>query len=190
MIFCNTNLSIFKNDLAKYEGTNFAFAGIITDVQHRVSKAGKGWGSFVVEDYHDSFEFRLFGEDYLKFRHFLIPNQFLYLKTTIQPGWTNKEGVKGEPRIKFTDCKLLHDVMDNLCKKITIKMHLEDVNEDAINNLEDLLKTNPGKQQLNFTIIDIHEKVEIKLPSRNTKVKISQEFLTTLEKQKINFKLN
>ena len=33
---------------------NLSFAGIISDVQHRVSKAGKGWAMFTIEDYGDS----------------------------------------------------------------------------------------------------------------------------------------
>ena len=188
--FCNANLSCFKEDLIKYEGANLSFAGILTDVQHRISKAGKGWGMFTMEDYKDSYEFRIFGEDYLKFKHFLIPNQFLFMKITILPGWTNKEGVKSDPRLKFTDCKLLHDIMDELCKKITIKMSIDSINDSSIKNLETIFKSNLGKQQLHFTIWDAKEKVELKLPSRNTKIKITQEFLNSLDEQQINYKLN
>jgi len=43
---------------------------------------------------------------------------------------------------------------------------------------------------LHFTIWDAKEKIEVSLPSRNTKIKISNELLTTLETQQINFKLN
>jgi hypothetical protein len=37
----------------------------------RISKNGKGWAIFSIEDYSDAHEFRIFGEDYLKFKHFL-----------------------------------------------------------------------------------------------------------------------
>jgi len=190
MIFCNTTLKHFKDDLSKYLNMNLSFAGIISDVQHRVSKAGKGWAMFTIEDYGDSHEFRIFGEEYLKMKHFLVPNSFLFVRATIQPGWTNKEGVKGEPRLKFTEMKLLHDIMDALCKKITIKIPLEEIKENTILNLETILKNNPGKQSLHFTIWDAKEKIEVSLPSRNTKIKISNEFLATLKTQQINFKLN
>lgn len=190
MIFCNATLKHFKEDLSKYEGVNLTFAAIITDVQHRVSKAGKGWAMFTMEDYGDSNEFRIFGEDYLRMKHFLTPNSFLFVRCTIQPGWTNKEGIKGEPRLKFTDFKLLHDIMDELCKKVTIRIQLQEIKEDTILNLETILKNNPGKQSLNFIIWDAKEKIEVSLPSRNTKVKISNELLATLKSQQINFKLN
>ncbi|NVJ89860.1 MAG: DNA polymerase III subunit alpha, partial [Flavobacteriaceae bacterium] len=190
MIFCNAILKDFKGDLKKIVGNNLSFAGIVTDVQHRVSKAGKGWASFTIEDYNDSNEFRIFGEEYLKFKHFLMPNAFLYIRATIKPGWVNKDGIEGEPRIKFTDFKLLHDIMDELCKKLTIKLPIQEVNEENILNLESILKNKVGKQNLRFTLWDAKEKIEVNLPSRNTKIHVSNELLATLQKQQIDFKLN
>ncbi|OSY86992.1 DNA polymerase III subunit alpha [Tenacibaculum holothuriorum] len=188
--FCNADLSYFKDDLKKYEGHNLAFGGIVTDVQHRVSKMGKGWASFIIEDYMDSYEFRIFGEDYLKFKHYLVQSSFLFIRASVQPGWVNKEGVRGEPRLKFTEFKLLHDVMDELCKKVTIKLQLQEIKEDKIKGLEHLFVTNKGKQSLHFTIWDAEEKIELTLPSRTTKVNVSNEFLKTLDKEHINYKLN
>ena len=80
--------------------------------------------------------------------------------------------------------------MDELCKKVTLKIPLEEIKEDTILNLETILKNNPGKQSLHFTVWDAKEKIEVSLPSRNTKVKITNELLATLEAQQINFKLN
>jgi len=189
--FCNANLSYFKDDLAKVSGMSLSFAGIVTDVQHRVSKAGKGWATFIIEDYKESNEFRMFGEEYMKYRHFLVPTSFLYVKTIIKPGWVNKDtGIAGEPRIQFTDFKLLHDIMDEMCKKITFKLALDEVTEDKIRNLQHLCVTNAGKQNVHFTIWNAKEKIELNLPSRNTKVKITNELLTTLDKEHISFKLN
>ena len=51
-------------------GRDVFVAGIVTDAQHRISKMGKGWGIFRLEDFRGDYEFKMFGEDYLKFRHF------------------------------------------------------------------------------------------------------------------------
>ena len=89
-------------------------------MEHRISRQGKGWASFIIEDYLDSYEFRIFGEDYLKFKHFLIINNFLF-KTLIKEGWQNREtGKKSDPRIQFNSFKLLHDVLDSFAKKLSI----------------------------------------------------------------------
>ncbi len=188
--FCNASVVDFKSDLNKHVGANLSFGGIVTDVQHRVSKSGKGWAIFVMEDYLDSFEFKIFGEEYLKYKHFLVPNSFLYIRTTIQAGWINKEGVQGDARLKFTDFKLLHDVMDDMCKKITVKIPIQQVNKQSIASFESLFKNHNGKQSLNFTIWDAEEQIELNVPSRNTKIKITSELLQTLEKEHVNYKLN
>ncbi len=167
-----------------------AFGGIIASVEHRISKAGKGWASFIIEDYRDSFEFRIFGEEYLRFKHFLAPNSFLYVKTMVKPGWTNKEGAKGDPRVSFTKFLLLHDIMDKMCKKITIQLPLKEVKEEKIKDLQHLFVTNSGSHSLRFVIYDVEEKLELDMPSRKMKVKITKEFLATLESQHINYKLN
>ncbi|MDB9713004.1 DNA polymerase III subunit alpha, partial [Flavobacteriaceae bacterium] len=67
--FCNSNVTAFKN-MENFINKELAFGGILTEVEHRISRQGKGWASFIVEDYLDSYEFRIFGEDYLKFKHF------------------------------------------------------------------------------------------------------------------------
>ena len=187
--FCNASLSHYK-ELAKYEGMALSFAGIVTDVQHRVSKMGKGWAAFTIEDYGDSFEFRIFGEEYLLYKHFLVPNSFVFVKTMVKPGWTNKEGIKGDPRVSFTDFTLLQDIMDKLCKKITITIPLNEIKEKTIKDLQHLFATNKGSQSLHFTVWDAEEKIELNLPSRSIKVKISNKFLYSLDEQFINYKLN
>jgi DNA polymerase-3 subunit alpha len=53
-----------------------------------------------------------------------------------------------------------------------------------------LFNNHKGKQSLKFVIYDVEEEIELEVPSRNTKVKISSELLKTLEDQHINFKLN
>ena len=33
-----------------------------------------------MEDYKDSYDFRIFGEEYLKYKHFLFENNFIHLR--------------------------------------------------------------------------------------------------------------
>ncbi|QMU65330.1 MAG: DNA polymerase III subunit alpha [Flavobacteriaceae bacterium] len=188
--FCNAKVSHFKENLSKHIGANLSFAGIITEVQHRISKSGKGWSSFFVEDYSDSFEFKIFGEDYLKFKHFLVPNSFLFIRVTIQKGWINKDGVEGDPRLKFVDFKLLQDILDELCKKVTVNIPVQQVNEKSIAAFTKLFTAKKGKQSLYFNIWDEEEEIELNVPSRNTKIKVTSKLLNTLEKHYIHYKLN
>jgi DNA polymerase III subunit alpha len=191
--FCNAGLSIFKGDVNKYVGHKLSFGVILTAVEHRVSKMGKGWATFVVEDYADSHEFRIFGKEYMQFRHFLVPNSFLYVNAILQPGWANKDtGVVGEPRLKFTNFTLLHDVLDEKCEKITILLNTEEITKKYIQNLHAILKEYEiaGKQKLSFSITERKEKFEITLPSRSMKIKVSSEFFQRMEAENIRYKMN
>ncbi|RIA08490.1 DNA polymerase III alpha subunit [Flavobacteriaceae bacterium MAR_2010_72] len=188
--FCNATLALFNN-LEPYVNRELTFGGVVTSIQHRVSKQGKGWASFIVEDYTDSFEFRIFGEEYLKFRHFLVKNSFVYVKAFIREGWTNKEtGQKSEPRIQFNNFQLLHDVMDTYAKKLSIQLNISDLQEHRINVLKDLIKMHKGDHALNFVVYDNDEQLKLSMPSRKQKVKISQELLDELENNELYYKLN
>ena len=188
--FCNATLAMFNN-LEPYVNRELVFGGVVTDVQHRVSKQGKGWALFTVEDYTDSFEFRIFGEEYLKFRHFLMQNNFVFVKTFIREGWVNKDtGKKSDPRLQFNNFQLLHDVMENYAKKLSIQLSIKDLQEDSILRLKELLQMHPGNQMLNFVVYDNKEQIKLQMPSRRQKVKVSQELLSELESQDVLFKLN
>jgi len=189
--FCNTGVSVFGDELGPYVNRELSFAGVITDVQHRISKNGKGWGLFTLEDYTDSHEFRIFGEEYLKFRHFLMINSFAYLKVYVREGWVNREtGKKGEPRLQYNDFKQLQDVMDTYAKKLTIKLDVSALQEKRIKALKDTLVSHKGKHPLNFVVYEMQDEIKLNLSSRKQKVNISSELLNVLEEQEVHYKLN
>lgn len=188
--FCNATLAHFAN-LEPFVNREMTFGGVVTNVEHRVSKQGKGWAMFTMEDYTDSFEFRIFGEEYLRFRHFLVRSSFVYVRVYVKEGWVNKEtGKKSEPRLQFSNFQLLHDVMDTYAKKLSIQLEIRDLKESKIRALEDILRMHEGNQALNFLVYDTEEKMKLHMPSRKQKVKISQELLDELSGQDVFFKLN
>ncbi|NER12877.1 DNA polymerase III subunit alpha [Leptobacterium flavescens] len=188
--FCNGNLSIFS-EMENYVNREITFAGVITDVQHRVSKNGKGWAAFTVEDYTESYEFRIFGEEYLKYRHFLMVNSFTYIRAFIKEGWVNKDtGKKGDPRIQFNGIQMLQDIMESQAKKLTIQLDINQLKEDHITDLKSLISMHRGDHTLNFVVYEMQEEIKLHMPSRKQKVKISNELLEELDKQEVYYKLN
>ena len=188
--FCNVKVSDF-NEMERFVNREVCFGGIVSDVQHRESKQGKGWAIFTVEDYDDSFEFKIFGEEYLKWRHFLVPNSFIYARVFVKEGWVNRDtGKKGDPRMQYNHFTMLHDVMEQQAKKLTIQMKIDELAEQRIALLKDLFRTHKGDKQLHFTMYDVKEKVKLNMPSRKTKVAISKELLDELKAQEVVYKLN
>ena len=188
--FCNANVSMFKSP-KDFIGNELTMAGVITDLEHRVSRQGKGWASFILEDYVDSFEFRIFGEDYLKYKHFLILNNFIHIKTKIVGGWKNKQtGIVGEPRIQYNNFKLLQDVVKSFARKLSIQLNLDDIEEDKIDEIKKLLVKHKGDHNLSFVVYDEKEKMKIDMHTSKHKINISQELLELLDQGKIYYKLN
>ncbi len=188
--FSNAELIAF-NDLDTCVNRELSVVGVITDVQHRVSRNGKGWALFTIEDYSDAVELRIFGEEYLKFRHFLMINSFVFIKAFIREGWVNREtGKKGEPRIQFNQFHLLQDVMEQYAKKLTIKLDLDQIQKDRIRVLKDMLMSHKGKHPLNFVVYEMKEEIKVNLSSRKQKVQISSELLQNLDEQEVHYTLN
>ncbi|MEZ0006096.1 DNA polymerase-3 subunit alpha [Flavobacterium sp. 28YEA47A] len=161
--FCNAKLEALKN-LEAHVNKNLTIGGIITDVQHRVAKNGKGWASFTLEGYDESAEFRIFGEEYLKFRHFLIQNNFTYMKILVREGWANAEtGKKGEPRIQFIGIQYLQDVLTTFAKKLIIQMNIRELHSEMITKLSHIFQANRGDNNVTFEVMET-EKITKEVP--------------------------
>jgi len=188
--FCNATLLDFAA-LEHCVNRELSFGGVITGVEHRTSKNGKGWATFTIEDYNTAHEFRIFGEEYLRHRPFLVINTFVYAKAFVKEGWVNKDtGKKGDPRIQFNSFQLLHDVMENYAKKLTIQLDINDLQEQHIERLHELITENKGSHALNFVVYEMTEKLKLHMPSRKQKVNISPALLEALEAEAVYYKLN
>ncbi|SHJ57184.1 DNA polymerase-3 subunit alpha [Arenibacter nanhaiticus] len=188
--FCNANITAVAN-MEEHVGRELSFAGVISDVQHRVSKNGKGWASFIVEDYTDSLEFRMFGEEYLRFRHFLTINSFVYFKVFIKEGWMNRDtGKKGEPRMQFNTVMMLQDIMEAYAKKLTIKIDITQLKEEGVRDLKNIMDAHQGSHPLSFIVYEMEEKIKVNLSCRKQKIQISSELLLQLNEKDVHYKLN
>ncbi|SHJ61140.1 DNA polymerase III subunit alpha [Aquimarina spongiae] len=188
--FCNATLLNFA-DLESNVNRELSFGGVITNVEHRTSKNGKGWATFTIEDYNTAHEFRIFGEEYLKHRPFLVKSTFVYSKAFIKEGWVNRDtGKKGDPRIQFNSFQLLHDVMESYARKLTIQLDINELSDGRIDQLKELFTEHSGSHTLNFVIYEMAEQLKLHMPSRKQKVNISQELLRALENESVYYKLN
>src|SRR5690554_4076109 len=155
--FCNTKLT-HLNNLENLIGKQITVGGIITNVEHRVSKDNKGWASFTLEGYDDSFEFRIFeGKDatYSKYRAYLIPNNFVHIRLTVQEGWINKEGKRTDPRIQFINIQYLQDVLSDFAKSLVIRFSLDELENKAVEKILEVFRKNKGEHSVSFEIFEI-----------------------------------
>jgi DNA polymerase-3 subunit alpha len=159
--FCNSKLEYLKN-LENFIGKTLTFAGIVTNVQYRTAKNGKDWAMFTIEGYDENHEFRIFDEEYLKYRHFLINNQFIYFKVTIKEGWVNREtGKKSDPRIQFVDVKQLQDVLPQFAKKLSIQLDINGLHKNVIEQLNTIFQSSKGDKTVSFEVVEYDKSPKI-----------------------------
>ena len=188
--FCNAPLEVLK-DLNQLLNKELRIGGIIGEVEHRISKNGKGWASFSVEDYTDSYEFRIFGEEYLKFKHFLFENNFVYMRLLVKEGWRNRDtGKTGEPRINFLSFQQLQDTLEKNSKKLTLQLSIDDLDEKKSKDIINLFKKYKGKNQLEFSFFENNEKIKLTMLSENFKISINEDLISKIKEKQLHFKLS
>ncbi|MDA8612057.1 DNA polymerase III subunit alpha [Flavobacteriaceae bacterium] len=178
-------------DLDRLVNREFSVGGIVNEIQHLESRNGKGWARFIVEDFTDQYEFRIFGEDYLKYRHFLVVNQFIRLRLMIREGWTNREtGKVGAPRMQYLHFEMLQNTIENNAKKLTLQLEISKLKNEDVTQLQDELKSFKGDKPLLFNVYDSEKKVKLTLNSKKQKVRITPELLKLLDEKQWHYKLN
>ena len=189
-LFSPNSLKLLS-DLDAIVNKELSFCGIVSTVEHKVSRTGKGWAVFQLEDFKDVFEFKIFGEEYLRFRHFIVTDQFIRIKIKIQQGWVNREsGRLTEPRIKFNNFESLHDVITNNAKKLQIQLDLNTLDESRVLEISEIVDKFKGEKPLSIKVYHEKEKVNLSLLSRKYKIDVSKELLNKLDSVDLPYLIN
>ncbi len=158
----------------------YTVGGIITEARHLMSKNGKPFGFFTIEDYSGNFEFRLFGDEYLKVKPFMEANMLVMIQGFVKR-YTPWQGAEERIEAKIKDIKLLPDVMESEGKSVGIQIGLGDVTPDNIDDLNGIVEKYKGPKRINLMIFDPEKpKVNVRMPRRNGGVLISKELLDEL----------
>ena len=158
--FCNVRLDDL-NHLEPLVGKTLTFGGMISNVQFKTSAKGKDWAIFTVEGYDESKEFRIFNEEFLKFRHFLLDNTFVYFKVNVKEGWIKKDtNERTEPKIQFVEMKLLNEVISNYAKKLILEFNIKELKEHDVFQLQNIFSKHPGNKPITFELFELEELIQ------------------------------
>jgi DNA polymerase-3 subunit alpha len=188
--FCNASLEILKS-LDQLINKELRLGGIVGEVEHRISKNGKGWARFTLEDYKDSYDFRIFGEEYLKYKHFLFENNFIHLRLMVKEGWRDRDtGKTGDPRINFLAFQQLQDTLDKDAKKLTLQIDVNNFDDNKIEILKEIFKKHKGNKKLEISFFENEDKIKLNMHSENHKISINEDLISSIKSNNIHFKLN
>ncbi|MDR2917778.1 MAG: DNA polymerase III subunit alpha [Tannerella sp.] len=183
---CNTGM-VDLADKEPLKGKELLLGGIVTDVREGITRNGKPFMIVKLEDFTGSGEIPLFGNDYIEYSKYCKPGMYLLIKAAVVP----RQWKESELDFKIKSIQLLQDVSNDLVVKINISMSINDLNEQAINELAVFIKNNPGKTQLYFKIMDGENNVSVNLMSRSVRLNVTQSFIDFLvETESIDFTIN
>jgi DNA polymerase-3 subunit alpha len=195
--YCNTSITELKNIQKARSGEGgeevmenlanlrkrgeICIGGLVANVQHKTTKMGKPFGTFILEDYNESYEFAFFGEDYVKFRNMMVDGYFLHIKGSIEEKFRQKDNWD----LRVTVMSLLSEMRDKLTKSLTVCLDVKALNNQLLDNLMQVINTNnekyPAKScQLKFKIRDGEEAMYVDLLSKSHKVSPSDELMADI----------
>ena len=168
----------------KYGRTTLRLAGMIVGARHMVSKNGNGWGIFELGDYDATVEFKLFGEDYQKFRHILNEGTALFLKAKYKKKWNSEE-----LELSIDEVKLLEGVGREMTEAVILKFPLGGLTSEMVVQLDELCQRYQGQQKLRMVFFDPEEDVTLKMYSLKRTVDADTDFVKGLERMGIKYRL-
>lgn len=160
-------------------------AGLVVGARHLISKNGNGWGIFELQDYNGTLEFKLFGEDYQKFKHLLELGKALFLSLGWQKSWRDES-----LEIKVKEVKLLDGVAENMTDAITLKIPVEGLTMELIEAVDKACAEHAGPHSLRMEIIDRSKRLKLKMKAKQRKVNAANGFIAELEKIGVEYVLN
>jgi DNA polymerase-3 subunit alpha len=196
--YCNTTIAELKNMQKARSGEGgddvmAAFAqlkkrgevcvgGLVGNVQHKMTKTGKPFGTFVLEDYNESYEFALFGEDYVKFRNLMVNGYFLHIKGNIEEKFRQKDNWD----LRITTMSLLSEMRDKLTKSVTVALELNAINAQLMNEIQNIVNINNEKYpvkncSLRFVIKDKDDALLVDMGSKTFKVNPSDDLMDDIK---------
>jgi DNA polymerase III subunit alpha len=180
--FCNCTL----DKVMETRNKDLSIAGIVTKANIRQTKTGKSFVIFSIEDYSDTIEMALFGEDFLKLGHWIKPGEFLYIKGKVQQRYKSADLWEFKPGT----IQLLADIRTKLLKNILVNIDLALVTPLILERLEAVLAEFKGSCSVRALLYDPSENIQIEMFSRKYKVEPNNLFISKLkELEGISYKL-
>ncbi len=185
----NTMLTELENlsDLVKIKPV-MTVAGIVVKVDNLMTKTGKNYAKFTLQDYSGQFTFFAFGKVFDMLRLILYPNHFIVLRCKIEkPQWPKEGGREWE--LNITSGEKMEEVKDRYIRGLGLNFDIQNLNQTIIHDLETIFKQFSGNMPVNFSFSDKNKKHSFDLYTNERKVDICPELLDELKRSDIEYQI-
>ncbi|AHL31208.1 putative bifunctional DNA polymerase III, alpha subunit (DnaE)/DNA polymerase III, epsilon subunit (DnaQ) [Candidatus Karelsulcia muelleri] len=179
----NATIEDLNFNKEKFIGKQINICGIISK-SFNLLKNNKNYIIFILEDYKSKKEFKLFRENYEKYKNIISENNLISMKLEIKQ-FKNK--IK---YIKIIQILTLKKVLTLLSKKIDIFIDINQLNDSFGKNFKKLISNNLGSKKLHITVYDKKNHLNRKYYSNKYLININHNLLESLrDVYKLNYKV-
>ena len=125
----------------------YRLAGLVVDAQHRVTKTGRQFGSFTIEDYTGKSELLLWADDYTRYSNYLEKGKNLFITGSFRQRYNRPDF-----EFKVEKIILLESIKQNLTRQLIVDIEARFLNDELIGFIEGNVKRHPGRSGLKFNI--------------------------------------
>ena len=181
---CKTQLSELEN-LDALKGQEIAVAGMVVGVQNLMTKTGKPWGKFKLEELQRRPRASPSSARTTRsFRGWLFPDYFLLVRGRVQAKPYNDK----ELEFKIISMVQLQEMRDTI-KEMIVQLPIEEVTEAFIHDLTERVRESKGDTLLRLNVYDRGAQVSLRLFSKSHKVSLSQSLVGYLDDNSIHYSI-
>ena len=128
-----------------------------------------------MEDYHGAHEFRCFGEDYVRFKEFMVEGWMVMVTTHVKEQGYGREGLEA----KLQAIELLSEARAKRISRLRVQIQLAAIDEGWVDAFTTSVSNHPGNVGLTLEVYDEDKKLD--MPSRSSRVELDDAFVDKLE---------
>jgi DNA polymerase-3 subunit alpha len=168
----------FKGSIELQKSPNqvLKLAGLVTSAQHKISRAGKKYGTLVIEDFSGKIEITLFGDMYVKFSNYFTPGTCIHIKGSFEK-WESRN----EWNFRVSEICLLETIKRAFTKEMLLTLQAGAFHHSHLDFLEGNFKKYPGRTRLKLQFIDQVEKLVVNLKTTEKGFEMNDELTEFLE---------
>ncbi len=155
----------------------FKLAGLVTSSQHKISRAGKKYGSLTIEDFTGRVEITLFGDQYVKFSNYFTAGACIHVKGSFEK-WESRN----EWNFRVNEICLLETIKRAFTKQLQLIIQPGTITPTQIEFFQQNMKKHPGRSRLKVILVDQIEKLRIQMKTIEKGFEMNDEMADFLEK--------
>ena len=168
--------------LAAHKNQACLIGGLIIEAEQLRSQKGNPYGRYTIEDYTGSYQFVLFGNAYAQFAHLMLKDLFVLVTGVVQQKGAGmkwfKEAKDEEAEFEFVvqQVEMMNEAQDKRVEGINIRLSLDALSYELIDELNDVLKANKGSERVHISVFNPLNRQQISLTSRSNAIHVTPQF--------------